>query len=98
MPAKKFVEWNIPDPKEMNEENFRKVRDLIKEKVNELVVDLYRLRIGDGWAFNDFQPEPQSNSEQKADETHVRLAVANANVIWHLFFNCFSQTVNFLFW
>ena len=32
MPAKKFVDWNIPDPKEMNEKDFRKVRDLIKEK------------------------------------------------------------------
>jgi protein-tyrosine-phosphatase len=37
MPAKKFIDWQIPDPKEMNEGDFRKVRDLIREKVNELL-------------------------------------------------------------
>ncbi len=37
MPAKKFVDWQIPDPKEMNEEGFNKVRELIKEKVRELI-------------------------------------------------------------
>jgi arsenate reductase len=40
MPAKKFVDWDIPDPKEMNEEDFRKVRDLVKEKVEELLKDI----------------------------------------------------------
>lgn len=40
MPAKKFVDWDIPDPKEMNEEDFRKVRNLIKEKVGELLKDI----------------------------------------------------------
>lgn len=40
MPAKKFVDWDIPDPKEMNEEEFRKVRELVKEKVKELVAPL----------------------------------------------------------
>ena len=40
MPAKQFIEWEIPDPKEMNEEEFRKVRDLIKEKVKALLVSL----------------------------------------------------------
>ena len=37
MPTKQFIEWDIPDPREMNEEDFRKVRDLIKEKVAELL-------------------------------------------------------------
>jgi arsenate reductase len=37
MPAKKFIDWEIPDPKEMNEIDFRKVRDLIKDQVKELI-------------------------------------------------------------
>ncbi len=37
MPAKQFIDWQIPDPREMNEEDFRKVRDLIKEKVTDLL-------------------------------------------------------------
>ncbi len=37
MPAKQFIDWQIPDPREMNEEEFRKVRDLIKEKVADLL-------------------------------------------------------------
>src|SRR5574338_50560 len=37
MPAKRFVDWDIPDPKEMNEEDFRKVRDLIGDKVKTLL-------------------------------------------------------------
>ncbi len=40
MPAKKFVDWEIPDPKHMNEEEFRKVRDFIKEKVTALLATL----------------------------------------------------------
>jgi protein-tyrosine-phosphatase len=40
MPAKKFIDWNIPDPKEMDETNFRLVRDLIKTKVAELLASL----------------------------------------------------------
>jgi len=40
MPATKFVDWNIPDPKQMNTENFREVRDLIREKVKELIGQL----------------------------------------------------------
>ncbi len=39
MPAKKFVDWQIPDPREMGEEDFRKVRDLISEKVKGLVAE-----------------------------------------------------------
>lgn len=40
MPAKKFIDWQIPDPREMNEEEFRKVRNLIEEKVKELLSTL----------------------------------------------------------
>jgi protein-tyrosine-phosphatase len=40
MPAKKFIDWQIPDPKHMNEEDFRKVRDEISEKVAALVEEL----------------------------------------------------------
>ena len=37
MPAKKFIDWEIPDPKNMNEADFRIVRDLIRDKVKELL-------------------------------------------------------------
>lgn len=37
MPAKKFVDWEIPDPKNMDKEQFREVRDLIGRKVKDLV-------------------------------------------------------------
>ena len=37
MPTKKFVDWEIPDPKNMDKEEFRKVRDLIGKKVKDLV-------------------------------------------------------------
>src|SRR6266567_2544366 len=37
MPAKKFVDWDIPDPRDMNEQEFRGVRDLIAGKVKELL-------------------------------------------------------------
>jgi protein-tyrosine-phosphatase len=40
MPAKKFIDWEIPDPKDMNEEEFRNVRRLIGEKVKELLASL----------------------------------------------------------
>jgi len=40
MPAKRFIDWDIPDPKEMDENNFNLVRDLIKTKVSELVASL----------------------------------------------------------
>ena len=40
MPAKQFIDWEIPDPKEMNEDDFRMVRDLIKEKVAALLASL----------------------------------------------------------
>jgi len=40
MPAKQFIEWEIPDPREMNEDDFRKVRDLIQDKVKDLLAAL----------------------------------------------------------
>jgi len=36
MPAKKFIDWQIPDPKHMEPEQFIEVRDLISGKVNRL--------------------------------------------------------------
>ena len=41
MPAKKFVDWQVPDPRHMNTEEFRVVRDMIKEKVSSLLLDLF---------------------------------------------------------
>ncbi|MFL5729872.1 MAG: arsenate reductase ArsC [Cytophagaceae bacterium] len=40
MPAKKRIDWNIPDPRNMEGEEFNKVRDLIKEKVQDLLKNL----------------------------------------------------------
>jgi protein-tyrosine-phosphatase len=38
--AKHRFDWQIPDPREMPPEEFRKVRDLIAEKVRELLAQL----------------------------------------------------------
>jgi protein-tyrosine-phosphatase len=40
MPAKKFIDWKIPDPKNMDPEQFNEVRDFIKGKVEELIKEL----------------------------------------------------------
>jgi protein-tyrosine-phosphatase len=40
MPAKQFIDWQIPDPKEMNPDEFRKVRDFIEEKIKSLLEQL----------------------------------------------------------
>ena len=40
MPAKKFVDWQIPDPKHMEPADFNKVRDLIESKVKALLADM----------------------------------------------------------
>lgn len=40
MPAKKHVDWQIPDPREMNEEDFHAVRDMIAAKVQALLAEL----------------------------------------------------------
>ena len=37
MPAKKHIDWEIPDPKNMEPESFNEVRNLIKQKVSELL-------------------------------------------------------------
>ncbi len=34
------IDWKIPDPREMNPEEFRGVRDLIGQKVKELLIEL----------------------------------------------------------
>ncbi len=43
MPAKKFIDWQIPDPKHLEPEEFNKVRDLIKEKVAHLLEELEKI-------------------------------------------------------
>ncbi len=40
MPAKQFIDWDIPDPKNMNDDDLRNVRDLIKQKVTTLLTSL----------------------------------------------------------
>lgn len=40
VPAKLRIEWDIPDPKNMDPDQFRMVRDLIEEKVKELLAEL----------------------------------------------------------
>jgi len=40
MPAKKFVDWTIPDPKHMEPAEFNKVRDFISEQVKQLLKEL----------------------------------------------------------
>ncbi len=37
MPAKQHIDWQIPDPRNMEPAEFNKVRDLIKDKVKELI-------------------------------------------------------------
>ena len=40
MPAKKFIGWQIPDPRNMEPAEFNQVRDLIKQKVEMLLSTL----------------------------------------------------------
>lgn len=40
MPATRFIDWQIPDPRDMNETEFSKVRDMIEEKVKGLLRQL----------------------------------------------------------
>jgi protein-tyrosine-phosphatase len=40
LPAKNRIDWNIPDPREMDEQAFDSVRDLIKEKVLKLLTQI----------------------------------------------------------
>jgi arsenate reductase (thioredoxin) len=45
MPAKKFINWEIPDPRNMDSSSFKKVRDDIGNKVWQLLEDLNRANI-----------------------------------------------------
>lgn len=38
--AERREDWNIPDPKEMPDDGFREIRDLIERKVKELITSL----------------------------------------------------------
>lgn len=40
MPAKRFIDWQIPDPKYLDPADFNKVRDMIREKVDALIASL----------------------------------------------------------
>lgn len=40
MPARRFVDWQIPDPKHMDPDDFNKVRDFIRDKVVALLSSL----------------------------------------------------------
>lgn len=40
MPAKKMIDWQIPDPKNMEPAAFNEVRNLISEKVKTLLTEL----------------------------------------------------------
>ena len=40
MPAKKIIDWQIPDPKNMEPKEFNKVRDFIASKVKALIEEL----------------------------------------------------------
>lgn len=40
MPAKQFIDWQIPDPRYMEPKEFNKVRDFIEEKVKALIKTL----------------------------------------------------------
>ena len=40
MPAKKFIDWQIPDPKNMEPKQFNEVRDFISGKVKDLIETL----------------------------------------------------------
>jgi protein-tyrosine-phosphatase len=40
VPAKNRIDWQIPDPRNMNENEFREVRNLIATKVKELLQEI----------------------------------------------------------
>lgn len=42
MPAKEFIDWQIPDPKHMDPEAFNQVRDFIADKVKDLVEEIIK--------------------------------------------------------
>ena len=40
MPAKEFIDWQVPDPKHLEPAAFNEVRDFIGKKVKDLIVSL----------------------------------------------------------
>ena len=40
MPAKRFIDWQISDPKHMEPAEFNKVRDFIRDKIASLLIEL----------------------------------------------------------
>ena len=40
IPAKKFIDWQIPDPKHLEPAAFNQIRDLIEQKVKDLIREL----------------------------------------------------------
>jgi protein-tyrosine-phosphatase len=40
IPAKRIIEWDVPDPKEKSIDVFREVRDFIEDKVRGLVAEI----------------------------------------------------------
>jgi arsenate reductase (thioredoxin) len=40
MPAKRFVDWQIPDPKHMEPSDFNKIRDMIRDQVAKLLASI----------------------------------------------------------
>jgi len=47
MPAARFIDWQIPDPRNMNESEFRVVRDFIKKQVTTLLTEIGVLQAQD---------------------------------------------------
>ena len=44
VPAKNRIDWQIPDPRDMDENEFDEVRDLIEEKVKSLLKEIGNLK------------------------------------------------------
>ena len=42
LPARKRFDWDLPDPKDLPEEEFRKVRDEIRRRVMDLIQGMRR--------------------------------------------------------
>ena len=40
VPAKEHIEWQIPDPKDKNIDDFRRIRDKIKERIEEFIKNI----------------------------------------------------------
>lgn len=43
MPAKRNIDWQIPDPKHLDKKGFNEIRDLIAEKVQALIAEEVQL-------------------------------------------------------